>query len=358
VANLVLGLATSHTPMLTIPADLWASYAENDLRNPELVFPPMGVSVPYAVGLERYVSTAVQDRLGSIETHRDQFDRCQVALGVLAGTYADVKPDVTIVITDDQDEWFFEGNMPAFSIYWGETAQVVPWTVPPGAPEYWRYIAEGYGTVPLDVEVPSELGRFLIEYLMDHDFDVSHMTYTEELYGGRVARRYPTPDGELDVVRETAPRRQGLGHGIGFVITRLMDNVPGAILPVLQNTCYPPNQVRPWRSYDFGAAIARAVAEWDSDVRVAVVASGGLSHFVVDEEFDRMLLDAIVEKNEQTLRTLPRNRLFSATSESLNWVAAAGAMAESDLVAETIDYVPVYRTKAGTGGGWAFMQWR
>ena len=40
------------------------------------------------------------------------------------------------------------------------------------------------------------------------------------------------------------------------------------------------------RCHAFGKSLAAAIGEWNSDARVAVVASGGLSHFVVDEEFD------------------------------------------------------------------------
>ena len=56
--------------------------------------------------------------------------------------------------------------------------------------------------------------------------------------------------------------------------------------------------------------------------------------------------------------SLPRERLYSATSESLNWVAVGGAMQGTNLQAEVVDYVPVYRTPAGTGGGWCFMRWQ
>src|SRR5262249_36319811 len=51
MAEIVLGLATSHTPMLTLPAELWSSYARNDERNRELAFPPHGVVMPYQEGL-------------------------------------------------------------------------------------------------------------------------------------------------------------------------------------------------------------------------------------------------------------------------------------------------------------------
>ena len=77
------------------------------------------------------------------------------------------------------------------------------------ASEVMKYISQGYGDVALDMPVPSRFGRHVIEFLMDHDFDISHMAYTEELYGGKIARRYPTPEGELELVRVTEPRPMG-----------------------------------------------------------------------------------------------------------------------------------------------------
>jgi hypothetical protein len=59
-------------------------------------------------------------------------------------------------------------------------------------------------------------------------------------------------------------------------------------------------------------------------MRVAVAASGGLSHFVVDEILDRRVLDAIKKKDAQRLRSLPRGALHSGSSEILNWVMVAG----------------------------------
>jgi 3-O-methylgallate 3,4-dioxygenase len=70
-----------------------------------------------------------------------------------------------------------------------------------------------------------------------------------------------------------------------------------------------------------------------------------------------MVLEALSEGKADRLRSLPRERIFSASSETLNWVTVGGAMSGSDLQPEVLDYVPVYRTQGGTGGGWAFMQW-
>lgn len=358
MAEIVLGIGSSHTPMLAVPGEKWNTFAERDRLNKELVFPPDGVSMSWDTAVDEYVPQEVKDRYGDDATWMEQHARTQAAIETLAKTLAEVKPDITVIISDDQDEWFFEDNMPSLAVYWGEKVHILPRVLPPDALESARLSAAGYGDVEMDIPVAGNLGRHVIEHLMDHDFDVAHIAYTPELYGGKITRRYPKyGGGETTTFRDTPPRPQGVGHGYSYVIKRLFDNKPTTILPVYQNTCYPPNHVRPNRAYDFGKGLAGAIESWDSDARVAVVASGGLSHFVVDEEFDRYLLDAILKKDEAALRTLPRHRLYSATSESLNWVAAAGAMSDTKLEAEVIDYVPVYRSEPGTGGGWAFARW-
>ncbi len=360
MAEIVLGIGTSHTPLLALPGSLWEEYAKVDRRNPELVFPPDGWSMSFDEAVANYVPKEIQDKPRSLEIFNEQSDRCQRAIAELAKTVEEVNPDITIIVSDDQDEWFYESNMPMFSIFWGDSVPIRPrkGAGPWPNPEISQRIAEGYGDVAMDVPVASDLGRYLIEYLCDHDFDISHFNYVEETYKGKVARRYPTKDGEIDSVRETAEKDQGLPHGYAYVVKRLFNNQPRTILPVVQNTCYPPNQVSPRRCYQLGKAIAEAVKAWPSDQRVAVIASGGLSHFVVDEELDRSLIAALENKDSAGLQGLPRHRLYSATSESLNWVTAGGALEASPLNFELIDYVPVYRTEAGTGGGWCFGRWR
>ena len=127
---------------------------------------------------------------------------------------------------------------------------------------------------------------------------------------------------------------------------------------MFQNTCYHPNQPTPRRAFALGEAIAGAIAAWEEPASVAVIASGGLSHFVVDENLDRTLLRALQQRDAAGLRAIPRTQLYSAASEALNWVALGGAMQKTALKMELLDYVPVYRTPAGTGGGWAFARWR
>ena len=70
-----------------------------------------------------------------------------------------------------------------------------------------------------------------------------------------------------------------------------------------------------------------------------------------------MLLKALATKDAQALQNLPRQRLFSAASEVQNWVVLGGVLDGLSLNMDLVEYVPMYRTEAGTGGGWAFARW-
>jgi 3-O-methylgallate 3,4-dioxygenase len=357
MARIVGGVGTSHSPMLSIPGETWAEYGRADVRRPDLAYPPDGLVLSYSEGA-RHSQALLRDRPRDTATHVAQYQRCRAALAVLAADLAALAPDIVVMVSDDQGEWFYDDNMPMFSIFWGDSIPVVPRQPVAGrSAELDRLIAAGYGDEAMDVPVATELASYLLSYLVDHDFDIAQSAYLNEQYGGRVSLRLVGPDGPVEVARALNRRRQGLPHGFSFVIKNLLGNRPRPIVPVSQNTCYPPNAVSPRRSYALGRALGRAVAEWDADVRVAFVASGGLSHFVTDEEFDRQLLDAITRGDAGVLQSLPRHRLYSGTSESLNWVTVAGAMTAAEQKFEVVDYVPVYRTEAATGGGWAFGHW-
>ena len=119
-----------------------------------------------------------------------------------------------------------------------------------------------------------------------------------------------------------------------------------------RNHLHPP---RPRRCYEFGQAVRKAAEAFAGDERIGILASGGLSHFLVDEDFDRAILRACADKDANFLRSLPRNKLNAGSSEILNWVALAGAVEHLDL--GWFEYVPGYRTPAGTGTGLSFAIW-
>ena len=76
---------------------------------------------------------------------------------------------------------------------------------------------------------------------------------------------------------------------------------------------------------------------------------------MTDPELDRSVLDALEAGDAETLSSLPLTALRAGSSEILCWVLAGGAFNHLDHIWS--DYIPVYRTPAGTGIGLAFGIW-
>ncbi|HEY3117934.1 MAG TPA: extradiol ring-cleavage dioxygenase, partial [Chloroflexota bacterium] len=75
-------------------------------------------------------------------------------------------------------------------------------------------------------------------------------------------------------------------------------------------------------------------------------------------ELDQEVLNGLCKPDSEVLCSLSVDRLNRApgTAESLNWVTIAGAM--DPLPMTLIDYVPCYRSPAGTGIGATFGYWQ
>ena len=322
MAEIILGIGTSHSPMLSTPHEVFAGHAQRDRGNPHI----------------RDFDGLVRAKAGWIgreltpDVTRARHEATQAAITRLGAVLAEAAPDTVIVIGDDQNEWFSADGQPALCIYWGESVDNLPPPVEKMAPSirlaYWGFHGDGTNrTFPVD----AELGRHLIVSLTrEHEFDVAHM--------------------------RVQPRHGPFGHAWGFVHQRIMGPRVVPIVPVLLNTYYPPNQPTPRRCYQLGRAIRQAVEAWPARKRVAVVASGGLSHFVVDEALDRHVLEILAKKDADAIAALPAESLDSGSSEIRNWIATAGAV--EHLHMQLVDYVPSYRSEAGTGVGMAFAVWQ
>ena len=163
---------------------------------------------------------------------------------------------------------------------------------------------------------------------------------------------------QFDVAYLTQPAEgREIGHAFTFINRRLMPESPIPQVPFMLNTYFPPNSPIARRCWALGQGMREAIESWDSDKRVAIVASGGLSHPIVDEELDRDVLSAIQRNDEEWLGGLDEDVFRLGTSEIKNWITVAGAMAGTGLGMKVIDYVPAYRTTAGTGCGIAFTAW-
>ena len=349
MAEIVLGLGTSHSPMLSLPGDMWGEYAARDKGNPMLLSLEDGSTKTY----DELLATAdplIATRL-TTENFQAQYEACQRGIVALEEAMIEADPDVVVIVGDDQEELFFDDNMPMFSIYWGDSMHLTPRGMGEGTSPATKASMWGYGTEEMDVPVDSELGLYLIESLIEDDFDIAHARYMNHEAGGTVG-----PIGYLNAPIVTERRHQAMPHAYSYVVKRIMNNQIRPIVPVSQNTFYPPNQPTPRRCYNLGKSMAQAIKDWDSDKKVAVVGSGGLSHFLVDEEIDQLALKGMRDKDGEALAALPRYRLNSGSSEILNWITAAAACEHLNM--DVVEYVPVYRSPAGTGGGWGFAIWK
>jgi hypothetical protein len=256
------------------------------------------------------------------------------AMDRLAAVLKEARPDVVVIIGDDQGELFNLNNMPAVSVYYGETLVMHPFPLPAGGgPEWLQNAVKGYGMdSPHEYPAAPEFALALIGRLMDAGFDIAAASQVKD------------------------PATAGFGHAFGFVIERLFAGRPIPVVPVLLNTYYPPNVPRPARCYDFGRALRAAIESSPGAQRVAVIASGGLSHFVTDEVLDGKVLGALRTGDAESLRALPMAALQDGSSEILCWVTAAGAL--EHLKCGWTEYVPVRRTPAGSGIGLGFAIWQ
>jgi hypothetical protein len=154
----------------------------------------------------------------------------------------------------------------------------------------------------------------------------------------------------------------GIPHAFGFFYHRVLDDLRRdpklATLPIFVNCFFPPNQPSARRALEFGKAIGRAIAAWPSEQRIGIVASGGFSHFVVDEELDWRMIRALQQDDEAGLANEPETTFQSGTSEIKNWMVVFGAMRATGRRFELLDYVPCYRSTAGTGNACTFGIWR
>src|SRR5690606_38053692 len=107
--------------------------------------------------------------------------------------------------------------------------------------------------------------------------------------------------------------------------------------------------------FDIGRAIHAAIGAASKDKRVAVIGAGGLSHIGIDQQLDKRLLDAIVAGDRERVAAIPPVALQSGHCQPLNRAVLGGIVA--DMNCRWLEYLPVYRTSAGTGIGLAFGSW-
>lgn len=314
MAEIVLGIGASHSPQVSMSWEMWPNMRRTEERSP---------AVP--ANLTALLEPAVlSERFGSVQ------QSVRTLADVLQSTPA---LDAIVIFGDDQHEQFDDTNMPAIAVYHGADVPVsepnratLPWTGPPEARQNIGALTE-----------------------KTHDVYPNAAGLAAHIVGALTEQ-------EFDITRCDKLRKAGIGHAFAFLYQRLWPACDVPIVPIMLNTYYPPNQPTPRRSYALGAAVRKAIASWNGGARVAVIASGGLSHIVLDEPLDRAVLAGLRDHDPEQLYAVPRAKLRGGTSEILNWIALGGAV--GPMAMTLVDYVPGYRSEPSTGCGMAFAYWR
>lgn len=230
---------------------------------------------------------------------------------------AEKKPDVAVVFYNDHGLEFFLDKKPTFAI---------------GAADEYISYDEGWGlkTIP-PIKGDPQLSWHICNALVDDEFD---MTICQEL---------------------------GVDHGL-TVPMQLMwpgdDSYGGVrVVPVVIN-CerHPMPSLK--RCFKLGRSIARAIADYDKDLDVVVLGTGGLSHQLdgenagfINKEFDLMCIDRLVNAPEELFQYSMRDMTEKAGAQGVEfnmWMGMRGALTGKVEQLHFNYNVPISNTAAGT----------
>src|SRR5579864_1528097 len=110
MAELILGIGTSHSPTITTPAPEWVRYIEGDYRRDDLISPRT-----YRIATYQELLAEAEPELATRATPdvlQSQHARMEAAADELAAKVRDIQPDSVVIVSDDQGEWLFDDNMP------------------------------------------------------------------------------------------------------------------------------------------------------------------------------------------------------------------------------------------------------
>ena len=225
-----------------------------------------------------------------------QLDADIAAMRVLGQTLEESKPDLAIVIGSDHLETFFLHAVPTFAIVGGVHSKAA-------------FARRNY-SLPVH-----PFAEELMEKLMAEGFD---MTYSQ--------------DAEL-------------GHAFAAVYEWVIEGRPIPVIPLFVNVYLPPLPTAR-RCAQLGAAIRKLVEQ--SSLRVAIIASGGMSHYPgawkypqPDYDFDWWAIAHMERGHHEALLSLTNSELDEVgNTEMLPWMILFGAIGSQP--GELLTYQPTW----------------
>jgi 2,3-dihydroxyphenylpropionate 1,2-dioxygenase len=221
------------------------------------------------------------------------------------------KPDVIVALTVEHWANFFLNNMPAFCI--GRTDHY------DGPIEEWLRIPKS--RVPGDAILAAQL----LDACLDGGFDP---TFSDELL---------------------------LDHATFLPLHFLNPGMAVPVVPVILNALTPPMPA-PSRCFAFGQVVGKFLQK--ASKRVAIIATGGLSHWPgeaqhgkINIRFDRQFLEDLIAGDYAKLNAYSHEEIHreagSGGHEIRTWIALAGAV--EGWKAELLAYEPVVPWATGCG---------
>jgi 2,3-dihydroxyphenylpropionate 1,2-dioxygenase len=257
----------------------------------------------------------------------DQLDQAGRAMNELGKVLDETKPDVIIFLGADHVETFSVTCVPTFAIVAGDTAHA-------------KFAGREH-KLPIHREMAEDILHKLVE---KYNFDIS---YSE--------------DAEL-------------GHAFSIPFEYVIAGRKIPVIPFFTNVYVPPLPT-PKRCESLGSALAQIIK--GRKEKVAIIASGGMSHFPgttkylhPEFDFDRWLVSQFEAGNTNALLNMTGTQLDEVgNTELLSWAVLFGAIGAQK--GELIDYIPTWhhglcmmrflphrevmpKMEAASKPGWAF----
>jgi 2,3-dihydroxyphenylpropionate 1,2-dioxygenase len=224
-----------------------------------------------------------------------QLDASIAAMRELGKRLDEVKPDALIIFASDHMETFFLQSVPTFCVIAGDKCNAAfagkTWTPP----------------------IHQVLAEAILEGLVQRDFD---MAYSQDAV---------------------------LGHSFAALFEFIREDRDIPVVPIFVNTYLPPLP-RARRCAELGKAIAKIVEQRPE--RVAVLASGGMSHYpgtiryyTPAYDFDLWCIHELENGHTDSFLNLSPEQLDEVgNTEMLPWAPVLGAIGEQHM--ELLSYQP------------------
>jgi hypothetical protein len=168
MAEIVLGMGSSHGPLLSTPPEQWDLRAGADRANKNHWY--RGKTYDYESLLKERAPGFAKEV--TVEVRRERHTQCRRAMEALGRKFQEIKPDAVIIVGNDQREFFGEDLTPSITVYRGKEIVNLQ---DPHEPAPGLAIAEGGNAPKEGATYPGspDLADHILRNLADEDFDLA-----------------------------------------------------------------------------------------------------------------------------------------------------------------------------------------